>query len=102
MAALAANRLPPNINGIRTAVTLISITHHVWSTSLNLVEDLFQLIHSSFHDEPNPEYEAYQLACQDGESGSERIQKLITALSSACPKTCKFLILDGYDCINEA
>jgi hypothetical protein len=102
MAAFAADHLPATINGIRPAVASISITQHVWSTSLNFVEDLFQLVHSSFCDESSADFEAYRLACQDGEPVTERIQNLIAALSTACPNTYKFLILDGYDCINEA
>jgi hypothetical protein len=93
---------PSNINGVRTTVASLSITQHVWSTSLDFVEDLFQLIHQSFGDESNKDYEAYQLACHDGKPVIERIQKLIAALSKACPKACKFIILDGYDRINEA
>jgi hypothetical protein len=74
----------------------------VWSTSLDFVEDLFQLIYSEFGAEPNAEYEAYQLACCSGSPGTERIQKLIGALSSFASNACKFIILDGYDRINEA
>ena len=74
----------------------------MWSTSLGFIEDLFQLIYSELGTEHNVEYAAYQLACYSGTPGTERIQKLIEALSSFAPSACKFLILDGYDRINEA
>jgi hypothetical protein len=74
----------------------------VWSTSLDFVEDLLQHIHSSFGNERNEDYKEYQLACHKGKSVTERIQKLVAALSSASPQACKFLILDGYDRINAA
>jgi hypothetical protein len=102
VASSAANHLPSSINGIRTAVASVSITQHVWSTSLDFVEDLFRLIYSEFDAEPNADYEAYELACYSGRSGTERIQKLIEALSGVASSACKFLILDGYDRINEA
>ncbi|CAN9416431.1 unnamed protein product [Alternaria alternata] len=102
MAALAADHLPSSINGASTAVASISITQHVWSTSLNFVEDLFQLIYTEFGAGPSAEYEAYQAACYSGDPAIERIQKLIGALSDVASGACKFLILDGYDRINEA
>ena len=102
MAALAADHLPSSINGAKTAVASISITQHVWSTSLNFVEDLFQLIYTEFGAGPSAEYEAYQAACYSGDPAIERIQKLIGALSDVASGACKFLILDGYDRINEA
>jgi len=74
----------------------------VWSTSLAFIEDLFQLIYSEFAAEPTAEYEAYQRACRCGHPGTERIEKLIGASKSFAPGACKFLILDGYDRINEA
>ena len=74
----------------------------MWSTSLAFIEDLFQLIYSEFAAEPNAEYEAYQRACRYGDPGTERIEKLIGASKSFAPGACKFLILDGYDRINDA
>ena len=74
----------------------------MWSTSLRFIEDLFQLIYFEFGVESNAEYEAYELACYSGSSGTERIQKLIGALKNFASSACKFLILDGYDRINEA
>ena len=73
MAALAADHLPSSINGAKTAVASISITQHVWSTSLNFVEDLFQLIYTEFGAGPSAEYEAYQAACYSGDPAIERI-----------------------------
>jgi hypothetical protein len=102
VAAFAADHLPSSINGTKTAIASISITQHVWSTSLDFVEDLFKLIYSEFDTEPNADYESYQHACYLGDSGTERIEKLITALSGVASGACKFLILDGYDRINEA
>ncbi|KAI4909280.1 hypothetical protein J4E90_007977 [Alternaria incomplexa] len=67
-----------------------------------MCEDLFQLIYSEFAAEPNAEYEAYQRACRCGDPGTERIEKLIGACKSFAPGSCKFLILDGYDRINDA
>jgi hypothetical protein len=102
VAAFAANHLPSSINGAKTAIASVSVTQHVWSTSLDFVEDLFQFIYSEFDTEPNADYEAYQLACYSGKPGTERIEKLIGALSGVASGACKFLILDGYDRINEA
>lgn len=102
MAAFAASHLPSSMNGIKTATASVSITQHVGSTSLDFVEDLFQLIYSQFGVEHHADYEAYQLACYSGHPRTERIGILIRALSSVAPGACKFLILDGYDRINEA
>jgi len=74
----------------------------VWSTSLAFIEDLFQFIYSEFGNEPNAEYGAYQRACRSGDPGTKRIKKLIGALKSFASGACKFLILDGYDRMNEA
>jgi len=74
----------------------------VWSTSLAFIEDLFQFIYSELGNEHNAEYEAYQRACRSGDPGTERIGKLIGALQRFASGACKFLILDGYDRINEA
>ncbi|KAI4607033.1 hypothetical protein J4E83_009788 [Alternaria metachromatica] len=102
VAAFAANRLPSGINGTKTAVASVSITQYVWSTSLAFIEDLFQFIYSEFGNEPNAEYGAYQRACRSGDPVTERIGKLVGALKSFASGACKFLILDGYDRINEA
>ncbi|CAN9404731.1 unnamed protein product [Alternaria alternata] len=102
MAALAADHLPSSMNGAKTAVASISITQHVWSTSLNFVEDLFQLTYTEFGAGSSADYEANQDACYFGDPAIERIQKLIRALSGVASGACKFLILDGYDRINEA
>ncbi|KAI4643078.1 hypothetical protein J4E93_007147 [Alternaria ventricosa] len=90
------------MNGTKTAVASVSITQHVWSTSLAFIEDLFQFIYSEFGNEPNAKYGAYQRACRFGDPVTERIGKLIGALKSFASGACKFLILDGYDRINEA
>jgi hypothetical protein len=83
-------------------VASITLNEHVASTSLDFVEDLFQSVHDSLGDEDSDDFAEYKLACREGRTVAERIQKLTAALSSAFPNTCKYLILDGYDRINRA
>lgn len=72
------------------------------TTSLHFVEDLLYCIYDSFGKESNAEFREYEDACQKGKPVVERIQKLSISLINAMPGACKFLILDGYDRINEA
>lgn len=94
--------MPCEVNGARTAVASISINEHLASKSTDFIEDLLQCIHESFGDEQSHDFRQYQVERQKGMPIIERIRKLSDILNSATPNICKYLILDGYDCINEA
>ncbi|CAI6333603.1 unnamed protein product [Periconia digitata] len=100
-AAIASTHLPRVINGAETAIASVSICDRVDSASLNFVEDLFQCIHDSFDAGSNERCQKYQRACDEGKPIAERIECLIEVLRSSIPGQTKFLILDGYDRMNQ-
>ncbi|KAF2728049.1 hypothetical protein EJ04DRAFT_450110, partial [Polyplosphaeria fusca] len=110
LAAVLAHRLRNVPEQDRVPVVSVYVEMEVATNEAEVLEDFLHSIYSQLAlgmaeaaDDSVTAYASYQQACTDGKRVAYRIKMLRRAVASQLPMlTRAFLILDGYDRLNEA